>query len=315
MTRERRARRGSATAIAVLLLITPVAQAEGNGGDSDACETSAAYLASACRLDADEESRIGQVVCVNLSNSRERPACAAAALEARREALGACKAQRDARLEVCEAIGDGPYDPRIDPRNFVPGVDNPFAPFSPGSRWVYEKRTGDGVERIVIEVLEETREILGVECTTVHDRVYQDGVLVEDTLDWLAQDRSGNVWYFGEISQSFEDGRLASIDGSWVAGVAGAKPGFWVKRAPRVGETYRQEWAPGEAEDVVQVLSLAAKIKAPFTGRGPVLQTRDFTPLSPDALEYKFYVPGVGLVLELDPETGERLELVEYIPG
>ena len=161
-------------------------------------------------------------------------------------------------------------------------------------------------------MLNKRREILGVGVTTVRDRVWLDGVLTEDTIDWLAEDSAGNVWYFGENSKSFEDGLLVSLDGSWEAGKDGGKPGFWVKAAPRVGEFYRQEYAlNNEAEDVVEVLDLDAQETLPFANGNPVLKTRDFTPLSPGGEENKFYVPGIGLVLEVDPETGERLELVD----
>ena len=146
----------------------------------------------------------------------------------------------------------------------------------------------------------------------MRDTVRLDGVLIEDTLDYLAQDVHGNVWYFGELAQNFEDGELVDLDGSFTAGSDGAKPGFWMKAAPIVGETYRQEWFVGEAEDVATVVSTDSAEPVPFDNGGPVLQTRDFNPLEPDSVELKYYVPGVGLVLETKPGTTERLELVEF---
>ena len=178
--------------------------------------------------------------------------------------------------------------------------------------WEYEKQTEDGLERIRVEVLKKRRKILGVGVTTIRDRVWLDGEVIEDTIDWLAQDKAGNVWYFGEISKNFEERLLASLDGSWEAGKDGAKPGFWVKAAPQVGESYRQEYAlNNEAEDMVEVLDLEAQEIVPFANGGSVLKTRDFTPIEPGAVELKFYVPGIGFVLEVDPETGESLELVD----
>ena len=213
---------------------------------------------------------------------------------------------------MCEGVGQGSYDPVIDPANFVSKITNRYAPFRPGAWWEYEKQTEEGLERIRVEVLKKRREILGVGVTTLRDRVWVDGVLIEDTIDWLAQDKAGNVWYFGEISKNFEDGLLASLDGSWEAGKDGAKPGFWVKRAPQVGEFYRQEYAlDNEAEDIVEVLDLDAQETVPFANGRRVLKTRDFTPLEPDAEENKFYVPGIGFVSEVDLETGETLELVD----
>jgi hypothetical protein len=291
---------------AVALLLTP-AVARGN-----TCSATARLLASACRLETREDAQVERAICLNLSDPVEQEECEAERIAALEEAREECREQHEARLAVCESLGEAPYDPVIDPVNFVVGIDNPFAPFAPNSRWVYEGETDEGFEQVVVEVLEETREILGVACTVVRDRVFLDDELVEDTLDWVAQDVDGNVWYFGEIAQNFEDGRLANLDGSWEAGVEGAKPGYWVKATPTEGEVYRQEWAPDEAEDVVAVLNLDAPVEVPFANGVPVLQTRDQTPLEPDTFELKFYVPGVGLVLEVNPESGEQLELVEF---
>jgi hypothetical protein len=165
-----------------------------------------------------------------------------------------------------------------------------------------------------VEVLNQPRTIQGVTVTTLRDRVWLNGVLVEDTIDWLAQQSNGDVRYFGEIVKNFENGLLANLDGSFEAGKDGAKSGIWVRYAPRVGEFYRQEWAPTNAEDMVEILDLDAPDAVPFRGTAPVLKTRDFTPLSPDAIEFKFYVPGVGFVLEVNPDTGEELRLVDYGP-
>lgn len=298
-----------------LLLAAAPSGAEGRREDRGVCRATAQQLLDACLLEAAEDTRVANAVCLNETNREERWECFGEAGAAFREAHAECRAQSVARHGLCRQPGfDGPYDPEIDPADFVTGIDTPYAPFRVGSRWVYEKQSDGETERVEIEVLDETREILGVECSVVRDRVFVDGELVEDTADWLAQDQDGNVWYFGELAQNFEDGMLHDLDGSWEAGVAGAKPGFWVKAAPDEGEHYRQEWFPGEAEDVVEVLSLDADEDVPFDDGDPVLQTRDFTPLEPGKEEFKFYAPGVGLVLELDPESGERLELIEYTP-
>lgn len=276
------------------------------------CGKTTGQLLKACRLEARDDYRVGTAICLNLSDSQAAETCKIATQEVRSEALAECRDFREARDEVCEGVGQGPYDPVIDPANFVSKITNRYAPFRPGAWWEYEKQTEEGLERIRVEVLKKRREILGVGVTTIRDRVWVDGVLIEDTIDWLAQDKAGNVWYFGEISKNFEDGLLASLDGSWEAGKDGAKPGFWVKRAPQVGEFYRQEYAlDNEAEDIVEVLDLDAQEIVPFANGRRVLKTRDFTPLEPDAEENKFYVPGIGFVSEVDLETGETLELVD----
>jgi hypothetical protein len=299
----------------MLAFAASTAQADDERRVRNACVTTASLLHSACKLDTREELKIDSAVCLNLSDNAELNACISEFIETKNEAKEECDAQFEARDDVCDALPKGIYDPRIDPTKFVDEIDNPYAPFAPGARWVYESDGADGVERIVVEVLDTTRQILGIDCTSVSDKVYLDGVLIEDTVDYLAQDLAGNVWYFGELSQSFEDGLVASLDGSFIAGIDGAKPGFWMKAAPVVGETYRQEWALGEAEDMASIVSVDANIEVPFENGGSILQTREFTPISPGAVEFKYFVPGVGFVLEENPASGERLELIEYTPG
>lgn len=285
-----------------------------SGQGSDICGQTTRSLLEACQLEAADDRQVGFAVCLNLSNQPAARACKRETRETFADALQECDEVSEARDGVCEVIGRGPYDPVIDPANFVRGISNVYAPFQPGRWWEYRKQTEDGVERVRVEVLNRPREIQGVTVTTVRDRVWLDGELIEDTLDWVAQQRNGNVRYFGEIAKNFEDGLLANLDGSFEAGKNGAKSGIWVKAVPEFGEFYRQEWAPGDAEDVVEVVDLDAPDRVPFRGSEPVLKTRDFTPLSPDAVEFKFYVPGIGLVLEVDPESGERLRLVDFGP-
>jgi len=134
----------------------------------------------------------------------------------------------------------------------------------------------------------------------------------EDTDDWMTQDVEGNVWYFGEISKTYEDGELTDIEGSWTAGVDGAKPGILMKAAPEVGDVYRQEFALGEAEDAGEVVSTTGSATVPAAScSGSCVVTRDFTPIEPDGEEFKYYLSGVGLILEENPETGGRVELVD----
>jgi hypothetical protein len=149
----------------------------------------------------------------------------------------------------------------------------------------------------------------------------EEGVVVEVTDDWYAQDIDGNVWYCGEISENYEafDGdlttgpELVDIDGSWKAGRDGAEPGILLPFAPEPGQVIRQEFAQGDAEDVIEVLAIDATEMAPGgVCDGSCLLTRDFTPLEPDAEENKYYVPGLGLIVEVDVESGDRVELVEF---
>jgi hypothetical protein len=201
----------------------------------------------------------------------------------------------------------------IDPVDFTSEIDNPWMPLRVGSRWVYRETDQDGAERRVeVTVLEETREVMGVETRVVHDVVTEDGEVVEDTYDWYAQDADGNVWYFGEDTKELSGGKASSA-GSWEAGVDGAQPGILVPAEPEVGMTYRQEYYEGEAEDAAEVLSLDEKVEVRSGTFDGVLMTKDYTPLEPDILEHKFYARGVGLVLALAISGGsDREELVEF---
>lgn len=207
------------------------------------------------------------------------------------------------------------YSPKIDPTKFVERVDNPYFPMIPGTRWVYEGDTESGRERIVVEVTDQTKEILGVPAVVVHDQAFLDGELVEDTFDWFAQDRAGNVWYLGEATQEFEHGKPTTTKGSWQAGVKGAKPGIAMRAHPRPGQSYRMEYLKGEAEDEATILRVDAKGSVPYGGFSNAVKTKDFTRLEPSLLEHKYYAAGIGLVLEDTVKGGSgHIELVEYTP-
>jgi hypothetical protein len=210
--------------------------------------------------------------------------------------------------------GDGgDYDPQIDPANFVATIDNPYLPLAPGSVWEYEGTSEDGTERVVVEVTDETREVMGVTATVVRDRVYVGDELVEDTDDWFAQDADGNVWYFGEEVENFEDGQLEDTDGSWEAGVDGALPGIVMPADPQVGDAFRQEFYEGEAEDMFEILAVDGERSVPAGDFSDALVTEDWNPLEPDVVEQKTYAPGVGLIYEEKTVGGEEfVELIEY---
>jgi hypothetical protein len=213
--------------------------------------------------------------------------------------------------------GDGgDYAVTLDPASFVAVIDNPWLPLTPGSRWVYEDRTGREVERVEVTVTTETRVILGITATVVRDTVSVDGKVVEDTLDWFAQDREGNVWYLGEDSKEIENGEVVSTAGSWEAGVNGALPGIVMPAEPRAGDAYRQEFLAGEAEDMAEVIRLDGTAEVAFGSFDDLVVTREWTPLEPDVLEEKSYARGVGMVLEVTVRGGSgRAELVEHRAG
>jgi len=205
-----------------------------------------------------------------------------------------------------------PYRKEIDPANFVDRVDNRYFPLMPGTTFVYEGETEDGAVRIEDYVTHETKEILGVTCVVVRNRVMENGDLVEETFDWYAQDKDGNVWYFGEDAKEYEAGVVVSVKGSWEAGVDGAMPGIVMEANPQVGDLYRQEYYKNEAEDMAEVLSLTESASVIYGSFDNLLMSREWTLLEPGVVEHKYYAPGVGLILEIMVEGGsERVELVE----
>jgi len=184
-----------------------------------------------------------------------------------------------------------------------------------GARWVYRETDAEGnVQRVVVTVADRTKNVMGIEALVVHDLATEDGEVVEDTYDWYAQDADGNVWYLGEDTKEYESGKVVSTEGSWEAGLDGAEPGVVVPAEPEVGLEYRQEYYAGRAEDAAVVLGLHERAETPLGGFEGVLMTKDFTPLEPRVLEYKFYAPGVGPVVALGVSGGiGREELVEHV--
>jgi hypothetical protein len=205
----------------------------------------------------------------------------------------------------------------LDPANFVARIDNPYWPMIPGSRWIYHETDAEGADqRVEITVSNETKMILGINATVLHDVLTEDGVVVEDTFDWYAQDLAGNIWYLGEDTKEYDAGKVVSTAGSWEAGVNGGQPGIILPGKPQVGLTYRQEYLAGEAEDSAKILSLTEHADVPFGAFDNVLMTEETTVLEPDLLEQKFYARGIGEVRAMDVSGGtSKEELISYVPG
>jgi hypothetical protein len=206
----------------------------------------------------------------------------------------------------------------LDPADFSTRIDNRYWPMAPGSRWVYrEERGGGRFQRVTVTVTHQTKKVAaGVTARVVHDVVRRGGALVEDTYDWYAQDAQGNVWYLGEDTKEYENGKVTTTGGSWEAGVDGAQPGILLPGRPSRGMAYRQEYYKGEAEDAGEVLSLDEMATVPTGFYQHVLMTKDTTPLEPKLLEYKFYAQGVGPVLAVAVSGGsDRMELLRFQPG
>jgi hypothetical protein len=189
---------------------------------------------------------------------------------------------------------------------FSARVDNPWFPLTPGTIAVYTGVKDGRKARDVVTVTHETTTIAGAPCRVVHDRLYLDGRLAERTIDWYTQDTGGNVWYFGERTAELDRrGRVTSTEGSWQAGVDGARPGIFMPARPRVGNAYRQEFYKGHAEDHFRIVGLfASTVSAPTPN---ALLTQEWTPLEPGVIDHKLYVRGIGTVVERTVKGGDEL--------
>jgi hypothetical protein len=192
----------------------------------------------------------------------------------------------------------------VDPASFSPVITNPLFPLSSLGLKIFEgtdtdPETGETIsERLESRVLPDTATVDGVTVLVLEEKAYEDGELVEVALDYFAQHANGDVYYFGERVDNYEDGVLANHDGQWLAGEDAAQAGVIMAAHPRVGTTYEQELAPGIAEDRATALSLTETVSTPAGSFANCLKTRDFTPLEPDVEEFKYHCPQVGLVRE-----------------
>jgi hypothetical protein len=201
---------------------------------------------------------------------------------------------------------------QIDPGNFVSKIDNPYFPLTPGTTFTYRGETEGVPTRNVTIITNDTKVILGVTTTVVHDQVYENGVLAEDTYDWYAQDKAGNVWYFGEDTKELDaNGNVISTEGTWEAGVNGAEPGIVMEANPKKGDKYQQEFAAGVAEDMAQVIGFVDSFCVSYGCFNNVLVTKEWTPLEKGVVENKYYAKGVGFIYsEMVKGGDETLELV-----
>ena len=298
------------------------------------CSATARTQLAACRGEVIDDYSTASAICINESNSTDRATCNRDAMTERRDHADLCEDQLEARLEVCEGVGEGRYDPAFDEARFVsdfrfPGVTNPYQPLAIGNTWDYASQS----ETSHIEVLSDTKLIDDVTCLVIRDQVSVDGNLKEDTDDWFAVARnSGDVWYCGEEVKDYEvfEGdepqniELTRIDGSFKVDRDGAKPGIFVPAAPVKGKVFRQEYALGNAEDIVKVIEtnyvygksaaldqFVPKGLADHLCAAGCVVTGESTPIEPDAFARKYYAKGIGVFLEVKPATGETNRLLD----
>ena len=296
------------------------------------CSQTAELLAGACEHERQDDYLRAAAVCTNESDTGDRADCFAEAEAARGEAGQLCDEQAEGRMDACQALGEDRYDPEFEPGDFEKdykklATTNAYFPLGVGNRWEYR----GGVEVNTVEVLPRTKLVDEVPCVVLRDRVWKDGDLVEDTDDWFAQARDGSVWYCGEEVKDFESFKgdaprlpeLISIDGSFKAGRDGDKPGIIFLASPRAGEVYQEEFSLGHAEDMTEVLSITYGVGHDrdldrFVPRQLVRRlcandcvvTRNTSKLEPGTFALKYFAPGIGFFLEVQPEGHEVLQLV-----
>ena len=315
---SRRSPHWKTTALAVLATLLPALAPAGQPLPSRLADArvTTGYVYFSATSEAKADYYLALAKANNLPSAADRTTARNQALADYREALELAGDQLEARRKLALDLNENRYAPVIDPANFrsvaeIIANPNPFFPLTPGKTRHYREDTGAGIETVDVQFTQQTRVILGVTCIVVHDVVKLDGQVVEDTLDWYAQDRAGNVWYFGERSAEYDaDGLITSVAGSFESGQDFALPGIIMPAQPAVGQIFRQEFFLGEAEDGFKVLSLTETVNVPAGTYTNCLQTEDFTPVEPDHLERKSYAYGIGNVLSVNVESGKRTELI-----
>lgn len=292
-----------------------------------ACAQTSQAALRGCQDSAKGEYWLALGTCHNLSGAPEKGDCLTNAKHNLDSQLNRCNEQFNARNEVCRELGEGGYDPHLARRGFVKNLKhvagNLYFPLTPGLFLTYKKVAPDGNDsnqRILFDVTNQQKKILGVTCRAVWNVTRTtESELKESTLRWYAQDKDGNVWGFGEISQQFEEGLLAGSEGVWNAGANRAMPGIAMVADPktRPGQAFRQQFYLGKVENVSRIVGMVDKLPAlkkkpsfPQAVHGPYLHTQEFSPLDPGSLSKpvnKFYAPGVGLVLTIAPDGSHEV--------
>jgi hypothetical protein len=296
------------------------------------CSATATTINQSCGYEVLDDYHKQRAICINMSETAERNECFTGATQARTEGLGLCNEQLANRRAACGLLGEGRYDPEVEPVNFDknftnPSNPNPYFPIKIGNKWEYR---GAG-EAVSVEVLNRTKLIEEITCVVVRDRVLKGGELAEDTDDWFGQARNGDVFYCGEEVKDYEsfDGdrprrpELVSRDGSFKHDRDGDAGGTAFLGRPFRGAAYRQEFSIANAEDMAEVLStnyrygvspaLDRNVPQQLANRlcaGDCVVTKEYSLLEPGKVAFKYYARGIGFVFETKSNSDEVLQLI-----
>jgi len=297
------------------------------------CTDTARAMRDACGAEVEDDYHVARAICINLSDGEERDDCFAEAFAERRGGHWFCSQLLRTRRNACSLLGEARYDPEFDPENFDDDFThltrpNPYFPLTIGNRWEF----AGGDETNVVEILDETKLIEGVTCIVARDQVFFGSDLHENTDDWYCQARSGDVYYFGEEVKNFEsfDGdsprvaELVSTDGSFKHGRDGDKGGLIFPVSPAAGDAYIEEFSLGNAEDVTEILSttysfgaspeldqLVPPALAAYLCSGNCVVTKNYSLIEPGIFARKYYAPGIGIFLEVEPDQSLAIRLVD----
>lgn len=310
-----------------LVFVTTTVQAGYKGKHSNysdrACSKTSELMLKACYAENRDDFFVSKAKCYNESERYEKRECLQEAKEESADTRNGCADQYGAREQVCDAIGQAPYDPSFEPEDFETSLSslaapNSHFPIGTGYSWTY-----GGDEDILVEVLDETKLIDDITCFVVRDVVSVDGLLVEDTDDWFAVSRAdGAIWYCGEEVKDYEyfDGDLPSlpeltaIDGSFKVERDGDRAGVFFPGTRVIGQVFRQEYSLGNAEDIGEVIStdyhygenseldeLVPQALAQYLCNHDCIVVAESTPIEPDVFERKYYAPGIGFFIGTNP--------------
>jgi hypothetical protein len=249
------------------------------------------------------------LICASCTSNADKPA---ASNPTNPPAVDSPPAASPAAMALKLPVGADPVN--LNPADFSANITNGYWPMKPGTRWTYRNvEHGNPPQDIQVVVTTTTKKLAnGIMARVVRDTARSKGQITEDTMDYYAQDSQGNLWYMGEQTAEFENGKVASREGSWEAGAKGAMPGVLLPSQPQVGQKYRQEYKKGEAEDNGEVLAVGELVQVKAGLYRQTLVTMDTSNVEKTAVEFKFYAPNVGPLLALDVSGGaSREELVK----
>ena len=180
--------------------------------------------------------------------------------------------------------------------------NHPCFPLQPGR----VLKLAHGKDRLTVSVLPGTKTVDGVATAVLEEREEKDGQLIEISKNYFATDqKTGDVYYFGEDVDNFKDGKLTNHDSAWLAGEKEARFGLFMPGKPKKGDKFYQEIAPKVALDRVEIVSVDETVKTPAGTFAHCVHFRETTPLEPD-VSHKYYAPGIGMIKDDEFELTEK---------